>query len=307
MVRRVCVILNEGGGTVQREGADRQAKALAASFAERGIEAVMIFAAGEDLSIKARAALGDERGEGRFDGIVAAGGDGSVNAVAGALAGTAMPLGVLPLGTLNHFAQDLGLPSAVDAAVEVIAAGHVRRVDVAEVNGRVFVNNSSIGLYPYMVADRDRQRSDIGRGKWPAMLIAFVRALRRFPRRRLAIRAAGWSRPCRTPCVFVGNNEYEFDLLMPGKRPVLDTGKLCLYVLNHRSPWGLLNMALRAAAGRLDQARDFAMLRGLGEVEIVSRASRLPVALDGEVAVLRPPLRYRSRPRALRVFAPAPG
>jgi diacylglycerol kinase family enzyme len=87
----------------------------------------------------------------------------------------------------------------------------------------------------------------------------------------------------------------------------LDAGQLCLYVLNHRSPWGLLNMALRAAAGRLDQARDFAMLRGLGEVEIASRASRLPVALDGEVAVLRPPLRYRSRPRALRVFAPAPG
>src|SRR5215218_7585967 len=82
------------------------------------------------------------------EAVVAGGGDGTVGSVAGALAGHGMPLGVLPLGTLNHFAYDLGIPFTLDGAIAVIAAGHVASIDVGEVNGHVFVNNSSIGLYP---------------------------------------------------------------------------------------------------------------------------------------------------------------
>jgi diacylglycerol kinase family enzyme len=86
--------------------------------------------------------------------VVAGGGDGTVNAVAGVLAGTEKPLGVLPLGTLNHFAKDLGIPHEVERAVQLLGTGAPRRVDVAEVNGRVFVNNSSIGVYPLAVRER---------------------------------------------------------------------------------------------------------------------------------------------------------
>jgi diacylglycerol kinase family enzyme len=302
-VRRICVILNEGGGTVREQGADRQAETLVASFAEHGVEASVTFARGEELAGKARVAAAGESV--RFDAVAVGGGDGSVSAVAGVLAGGDMPLGVLPLGTLNHFAHDLGIPQAIADAVGVIAAGRTRLVDVAEVNGRTFVNNSSIGLYPYMVAERDRQRNSTGRSKWPAMTLALFRALRRFPRRRLAICAEGWTQPCRTPFVFIGNNEYEIDLASFGRRAELDGGGLCLYVANHESPWGLLGLALRLAAGRLDQARDFDMRCGLTAVDIDSHTSRLRVAMDGEIAVLRPPLRYRIRPKALRVLAPA--
>jgi len=84
----------------------------------------------------------------------------------------------------------------------------------------------------------------------------------------------------------------------------LDRGELCLYVLNHRSPWGVLWLGLRAALGRLDQERDFEM-RAVTEADILSRARRLRVSVDGELIVLRPPLHYRTRPKALRVFAPA--
>ncbi len=193
----------------------------------------------------------------------------------------------------------------LDGAVAVIAAGEIRRVDAADVNGHVFVNNSSVGLYPRMVLDRDRQTSTAGRSKWLAMLLAVLRALQRFPRRRLWIRAAGVSERCVTPCLFVGNNEYGIDGLQLGTRKTLDAGELCLYVARSSRPLDFISLALRSLLGRLRQARDFDMFR-VAAVEVGSRASRLVVALDGEVELLRPPLRYRVRRGALRVFASAP-
>ena len=166
----------------------------------------------------------------------------------GSWPGTAVPLGVLPLGTLNHFAKDLGLPQDVDGAVRVIAAGQTRDVDVAEVNGRVFINNSSIGIYPYMVVDRDRRQSADGHGKWPAMALAFVRMLWRFPRRRLAVRTEGWETPHRTPCLFVGNNAYSVELLTLGQRAGSMAGELWLFVAKQRSPLALLWFAVRAGS-----------------------------------------------------------
>ena len=90
--------------------------------------------------------------------LIVGGGDGTISAAASALVGTETRLGILPLGTLNHFARDLGIPTDLDEAAKLIAAGAERRVDVAEMNGRIFINNSAIGLYPLMVVDRDVQR-----------------------------------------------------------------------------------------------------------------------------------------------------
>src|SRR6185503_16647759 len=100
------------------------------------------------------------------DAVVIGGGDGTVSAAADRAVRHGKPIGVLPLGTLNHFARDLGMPPDLRDAVRAIATGVVREVDVGEVNGRVFVNNSSIGVYPTVVRDRDEQRLRFGRGKW---------------------------------------------------------------------------------------------------------------------------------------------
>jgi diacylglycerol kinase family enzyme len=216
-----------------------------------------------------------------------------------------VPLGILPLGTLHHFAKDLGLPLDIDGAVQVIAAARTRDVDVAEVNGRVFINNASIGIHPCMVVDRDRRRSTAGLSKGLAMSLAFLRMLWRFPRRRLSIRAEGWTAPRRTPCLLIGNNEYGIELLTLGRRNRLDAGELWLFVATPRNSRALLWFAVRAAFGGLNQGEDFATLRAKA-VEIRMRASRMHVALDGEVVTMRPPLNYRVRPGALRVFAPAP-
>jgi diacylglycerol kinase family enzyme len=300
---RVFVILNEKGGTVLREGAEAQKTALVDVFRRHGVEATVETAAGEAIIDRIRRAVG----EGGYDAIVAGGGDGTISAAANVLAGADMPLGILPLGTLNHFAKDLGLPLDLEPAVAAIARGTQRRVDVAEVNGRVFINNSSVGLYPYAVTERERHRGRSGLGKWTAMALAAFRAFRRFPRRRLFVYdETGTVARGRTPCVFVGNNTYEISLFNPGAREALDRGELCLYVMKHRSRWGALALALRAGLGRIEEARDFERRCGVDHATIGSRASRLPVSMDGEVVVMRPPLRYRIRPGALRVLgAPA--
>ena len=156
--------------------------------------------AGDDLAEDARSAAADA------DAVAAVGGDGTVNAVAAALAGRSVPLLVVPAGTLNHFARDLGLPLDPVEAALLVRDGEPRAVDVAEVNGRVFVNNSSIGAYPLAVVLRERLQDEGPGGKWTAMARAALRTFRRFPTLRVRVAADDGEIDLETPFVFVGNN-----------------------------------------------------------------------------------------------------
>src|SRR4051794_24863581 len=147
---RLAVLVNRGSGTVRSRRPVTLKGELAAGFAERGLPASVDLVSSDELRAAAEGALDDFR-RGEVRAVVVAGGDGSVRAVASVIAGTDLPMGVLPLGTLNHFARDLGIPLDLQGATAVIARGITRPVDVGEVNGRVFVNNSSIGIYPLMV------------------------------------------------------------------------------------------------------------------------------------------------------------
>jgi diacylglycerol kinase family enzyme len=156
-----------------------------------------------------------------------------------------------------------------------------------------------------MVIDRERRRATHKLRKWAAMAPAFIRMLRHFPKRRLSIAAEGFAKPYRTPCLFVGNNEYDTKLFNFGKRAHLDRGALWFYVVKPRSPWKFFLLVCRLCFGSLDEAKDIEMLR-LREAVVDGRTSRLPVALDGEVEIMPTPLRYRIRPKALHVLAPEP-
>jgi diacylglycerol kinase family enzyme len=301
--RRVIALLNAGAGMACQRGADGMRAALEPAFERLNILAELSFCSGSELKQLAEFALARAKA-GEIDAVVVGGGDGSIRTVASVLADTGIPLGIVPLGTLNHFAKDLGLPMDLDAAAEVIATGLERVVDLAEVNGEVFINNSSIGIYPYVVIDRERRRTMHKLAKWLAMAFAFLRMVRHFPRRRLSIASAAWNRPYRTPCLFIGNNEYGMDFFTLGRRLHLDRAELWFYVVKQRRPLGFLWMVCRMCFGRLSQAQDIETFR-LSKAEVRSKTSRLPVALDGEVEILHPPLRYRSRPGALRVIAPA--
>ena len=235
--------------------------------------------------------------------IIVGGGDGSVGAAASALAGSDATLGILPLGTLNHFARDLGIPFDLAAAAKVITAGTMRRVDIADVNGRAFVNNASIGLYPLMVMDRDAQQQRFGRSKRLAMLVAALRTMTRFHARRLRLRANGGEARVDTPLLFVGNNDYRLAFPGAGRREALDDGQLCVMVMRSKSLPGFLAATARALLG-IGRADDMVRLDGVRELEVDSSRGLLTVALDGETLHLAPPLAFRIRPRALAVIVP---
>jgi diacylglycerol kinase family enzyme len=303
-LQRVAVLLNASAGTLNGQDRGIFRDNLISLFADHGISAELEYLPGDKLQSGAEhAAARAERGE--IDAVVAGGGDGSIRTVASVLSGTRIALGVLPLGTLNHFAKDLGLPLSLEDAVGTIASAHVRAVDVGAVNGNVFINNSSIGVYPSLVVKRDRKRRMNGDPKWKAAVSAGVQMLRRFPVHRLSILANGEKEPVRTLCLFVGNNEYDLTLPGFGSRKRLDGGKLWLYVTQQRSRLALVWLAMRSWFGLLKQARDFTAVP-ISSAEISSKKRRLLVATDGEVMVMHSPLRYESRPAALRVIAPQP-
>lgn len=296
MTTAVAIIVNAGAGLGYCAELVEQ---LHAKCAAHGLLADVTLAhSGEELITAARTALA------RGVGVVAAGGgDGTINAVASVLVGTSVHYGVLPLGTLNHFAKDLKIPLDLDGAIANLAHGRPARVDVGEVNGRIFLNNSSLGLYPDIVRDRERQQRRLGRGKWPAFCLAVLGALKRYPFLSVRLAADGEAHARRTPFVFIGNNAYQMQGLNIGERARLDEGVLSLYVAQRPTRLGLLRLAWHALTGRLAQQRDFDAL-AVHELDIDTRHRRLRVATDGEVTVMQAPLAYRIRPGALTVLVP---
>ena len=291
------VLLNTGaGGASARISPDR----LRDLFRQAGIAADVRSVRSPDIEhVSHRAAR-----EPGVTALVAAGGDGTVSAVAAAASAAGIPLAILPLGTRNHFARDLGIPLDPASAIRAAAAGRVRAVDVGEVNGHVFVNNSSVGLYPALVRERDRHVWRRRSGKLFATLRAAWRVIGRVERHHvlLASRDKGVVRDA--SFVFVGNNDYDPRFLSGRARESLDAGQLSLWVPKRPpSRTGFLRLALRAAFGRLKAAKDLDQIR-LPEVWVDIGRRHVRVATDGEVLRMKAPLHYRIRPRALRVLAP---
>lgn len=293
----IPVIINAASGAGHTSQWSAQ---LTDKFAKHGLQvAVTLAANGAEILAAARSAVSNGATL-----VVAGGGDGTINAVASQLIGHAVTLGVLPLGTLNHFARDLHIPVELDEAVRNIAASHRIKVDVAEVSGKIFLNNSSLGLYPDLVHRREVQQRRLGRSKWHAFFWAMVAVLRRYPFLHVTIRVKGQEHKRRTPFVFIGNNSYVMEGFDIGKRARLDAGNLSLYTSQRTSRIGLLWLMCNALLGRLRQVKDFDAAE-VTEVLIETRHKELRVSTDGEVNRMSTPLRYRILPAALEVIAPA--
>ncbi|MEO5972812.1 MAG: diacylglycerol kinase family protein [Sphingomicrobium sp.] len=301
------ILINRGGGAAAAAGAKLRDE-IADSLQAHGVSGEIEMVDGGDIAARAgdiAARVGELAASGA-PLLIVGGGDGSISAAAGALAGTGTALGLLPLGTLNHLARDLGIPATLEDSAAVIAAGHRRRIDIAEVNGRTFVNNAAIGLYPLMVLDREVQQHRLGRSKRLAMLVAAVRTLVRFRHHRLALTVNDAERASvDTPLLFVGNNDYSFELPNAGTRAALDDGRLCVMVLRKKGRAGLIAASLRALAGRV-RPDDMIRLDHVTRLRVGSHRSHLTLAIDGETVALKPPLDFRIRPAALTVIAPPP-
>ncbi|HEU4829809.1 MAG TPA: diacylglycerol kinase family protein [Gemmatimonadales bacterium] len=290
----LAVVLNGRSGSRSAAASVHRIRELCA---EAGREVRVTTASGKSIERAARAAV--EEG---CEMLVAGGGDGTIGTVAGIAAEAGLSFGVLPLGTRNHFARDLGIPLDLDGAMEVILAGVTRTVDLGEVNGRVFVNNSSIGVYPRLVRFRDRLRK-YGLAKWAAALWALLAVLRRHPFMAVRITADGEPMVRRTPFVFIGNNEYRMDGLSAARRESLSDGVLSLYVMNASGRRNLLWLAWQILRGRTADLKELEVFQ-VAEAEIELRRSSTHVALDGELLTMRGTLSYRVLPGALEVCAP---
>src|SRR3954471_3004329 len=266
---RIVVLLNRGGGAVAADPAiaDKVAEALSAAGVDAEIEPI----GGGDCAVRCRAI--SERGD---ELLIVGGGDGTISAAASALVGTETLLGILPLGTLNHFSRDLGIPADLDEAAKLIAAGSERRVDVAEMNGRIFINNSAIGLYPLMVIDRDLQRKRLGRSKRLAMIVASARTLFRFGHQRLTLTVNDQKERVDTPLLFVGNNGYRIDIGAPGQRDSLEDGELSVFVMRKKTRRGFIAASLRALFNRARED-DMERIEGVERLRVSSRRTALAV------------------------------
>jgi diacylglycerol kinase family enzyme len=231
--------------------------------------------------------------------IVIGGGDGTLSTAASALVNTEVTLGVLPMGTLNHFAKDQQIPLDLAGAVRAIATGRVKRVDVGEVNGRVFINNSSLGIYPDIV----RLRRRLGFGKWIGLAAATWMVLRRGSTLSIQMVSDTEDRRYRTAFAFVGNNEYVVEGFDVGERKAMQAGQLCIYTSRLTGRVGVLRLAFRSLFGRLRVDHDFDTVIARDFV-IETRQHQLRVATDGEVSMQNMPLHYRSCAGALRVMVP---
>lgn len=296
MTRPVVVLLNRGGGAVAAD--PKVGERVVAAFKKAGLDAEVELLSGDDCAVRAKAVA--ERGD---ELLVVGGGDGTISAAASALIGTETLLGILPLGTLNHFARDLGIPNKLEEAAQLIAQRPERRVDVAEMNDHIFINNSAIGLYPLMVRDRDIQQRRLGRSKRLAMIVASARTLLRFGHQRLTLTVNDEKARIDTPLLFVGNNDYRIDIGAPGERESIEDGRLSVFVMRKKTRRGFIGASIRALLNRT-RDDDMVKLENVERLRVSSRRKALAVSLDGEVVRAETPLDYKIRKKALRVIAP---
>jgi diacylglycerol kinase family enzyme len=314
---RVTLIMNEASG-----GAASHPD-LEVAVGRAGLDVQFIRVRGAEVREAAERAAASGRT------MIAAGGDGTVSTVASVAVRAGAVFGVIPLGTLNHFARDAGIPTNIDAAVAAIAAGCTRALDVGEVNGQTFLNNVSLGIYPRLVWERETARCR-GRGKWTAFALALVRTWRRYPTVMVRMTIGGVDLAQRTPFVFVGNGEYRTEGLGLGTRASVTSGRLSIFLAPEYGRFEILTLPFRAIAGRL--ARDVKFeafvartvvlepsrahyrwfgMRGTahavpdGEFRPTTPAqSAVMIALDGELANVNIPLRFSVLPKALRTLVP---
>ena len=291
-----AVLVNAMAGRSLAESLDAQR--LDQLFGAAGMEADLRFVEPADLP----AALTELKQAG-VKTIVVGGGDGTVNTAANLLRGSSAALGVLPLGTFNHFARDIGMPVALDQAVQALATGRVEAVDVVEIDGRVFVNNASLGVYPYIVRHRERVRQQLGLSKMTAMGYALLGALWRLPLLSIRVHLDGRDKFVRSPFIFVGNNRYTVEPVAVVGRKSLTEGVMSVFYPRRIGRLALLKIVFNALCGRMQRVPELEQ-RWTDAVIINTRRRMVKLAMDGEVATMRTPLEFRIRPRALKVIRP---
>lgn len=290
------VILNSKSGNGSKSDIQHRLQALASTL---GVQCDIVSSRTPAQVIRAAR----QAARSNHDVVIAGGGDGTVNAVASELVGTGKRLGVLPLGTFNYFAREMGIPADLDSAFRTCFEGETRPVTVGEVNGQVFLNNASIGLYPVILAVREQNYSRWGRARLVAYWSTLTALFRLGLNMKLTLTFNCERRTIRTPMLFVARNATQLEEFgVPGFRCVSDDG-FSVYALKALGRLALIRVAWRTFIGKLEPQYDFDMIC-TGEMHVESRRMLRTLAFDGERVKMLAPLDFRVRQDALSIVVP---
>lgn len=296
--QRYFVLLNENSGTAHALGVTKES--LGELFEANGLNAVIDADGERPLMDRIADAVSSDA-----DIIVAAGGDGTITAIAGAMVGSPKNLAILPLGTFNAVAKDLHLPLDLPGAVAALATGTSHQIDVAEVNGRVFMQKVVIGLIPGLAAGREHLRGHETAGAKIGFMRYFFRRLARAKRLAVVIDPnEGARRVERVQAMAVACNAYDEGMGKFFSRTSLDRGTLTLYILKHFTARDFIRLVTGMLIGRW-QDDDALSMESVKSVTIDTRQSLIKVMFDGEVETFHTPLKFSILPKALSVIVPA--
>jgi diacylglycerol kinase family enzyme len=227
--------------------------------------------------------------------VAAVGGDGTISAATPTIIKAGAVLIPIPGGTLNNFTKDLGVEQDIERAVEKSYSAKPSKVDVSSVNGIVFINNSSIGIYPESLLTRKRIEDKFG--KWPSAIFGVARAIVRFRLYDIAVDSKSIS----TPFIFVGNGDYRIDQPAPGRDDVT-SGLLSVYVLKTSSRYELVKLFFQALFGKLNDSENID-IHHIDQITITTKHKRkLSVSRDGEVSKVSSPITYKMHKSKLNVI-----
>ena len=261
---------------------------------------------GADIALVAQRMVAQAMAQGGV--VVAAGGDGTINAVAQAAHDAGCPMGVLPQGTFNYFSRTHGIPSDTAEATHALLGAQVTPVQVGLVNERIFLVNASLGLYPELLEERETYKQRFGRHRAVALAAGLVTLMREHRQLRLRIELGGGVRDVRSTTLFVGNNRLQLQQLGLPEARAIDHGRVTALMLKRTGFWSLLRLVWRGATGSLhgaEQVETFQFQHMTVRPWLPYGTRRVKVATDGEVCLLRAPLEFRVSPRPLYLLKPA--
>lgn len=298
------VVLNAGSG---RHDSDEQQALIARTFEQGG--RVFEFLRVEDpsrIGEVARRAVG--LAEARQGVVVAAGGDGTINAVARVVLASGCPFGVLPQGTFNYFGRAHGIPQDTAAAARALLGASIAPVQAGQVNGRLFLVNASLGLYPQLLEDREAWKAQLGRSRFVAFLSGIATLLQSRKQLHLQIESGGKIVALRTPTLFVGNNRLQLARVgIAGQQAdAVEQGQLAAIVVRPIGTLALFGLLMRGVLGQLGEADNIDSF-SFRRLTVTPRGlKRIKVATDGETAWMRTPLVFEIAPQPLLLLVPAP-
>jgi diacylglycerol kinase family enzyme len=240
--------------------------------------------------------------------VVAAGGDGAINAIAQQVLGSGCALGVLPQGTFNYFGRTHGIPTDTAEAVQALLSAHIEPVQVGLVNDSIFLVNASLGLYPQLLEDREAYKQQYGRSRLVAMISGIATILREHRQLRISLQSAGTVRDMRTPMLFVGNNQLQLEQIGIPLAQALASGELAAIMPKPVGTLAMLGLMMRGIFGQLGET-DNVVSFGFSRMQVKTTqyypGRRVKVATDGEIIWLADPLEFRVSPEPLYLLKPA--